>query len=217
MRRIRLIAATLFVMVMIAMLAGVSLAQARPGTAPAKPVATPSPGQTLNNTTLPATRIAIVDTSVFGDEKAGIVRYIAALKTVEREFEPRQAELNALQSRIKTVIDEFGKLNAKPDVDQKVLQAKRDEGERLELDFKSKKDQADAAFAKRYEEVVGPVSAEIGKALDQFTQARGITLTLDISKMMPAILTVNPAMDITHAFIADFNSKNPAAATPAKP
>jgi hypothetical protein len=34
-------------------------------------------------------------------------------------------------------------------------------------------------------------------------------LTLDASKLLPAILTAVPAMDMTQAFINDFNSKNP--------
>ena len=42
-------------------------------------------------------------------------------------------------------------------------------------------------------------------------------MILDISKLAPAILTVNPAMDVTQAFIAEFNSKNPATASAASP
>jgi hypothetical protein len=34
-------------------------------------------------------------------------------------------------------------------------------------------------------------------------------MILDISKLLPAVLTVNPAMDVTQAFIADYNSKHP--------
>jgi hypothetical protein len=40
-------------------------------------------------------------------------------------------------------------------------------------------------------------------------------MILDISKLAPAVLTVNPAMDVTAAFIADFNTKNPATASAA--
>ena len=215
MKRLRLLAATLPAIFAIAILTGAALAQTRPGTVPPKPVATPVQAAPTNSAPVPATRIAFVDTSLFGDEKAGIARYVAAVKSVEREFQPRQTELNAMQSRIKTLVDDITKLSANPVVDQKTIQAKQDEGQRLERDLKTKKDQADAAFTKRYEEVVSPISAEIGKALDQFAQARGITMTLDISKLIPAILTANPQMDVTQAFIAEFNSRNPA--TPAKP
>ena len=50
----------------------------------------------------------------------------------------------------------------------KTVQAKNDEGERLQRDLKYKKEQADADFAKRYQDVVSPISQDIGKALDQF-------------------------------------------------
>jgi Skp family chaperone for outer membrane proteins len=219
MNKIRLTTVTLLAAATILMFTGSSLAQTRPGAAGPRPSATPAtnPAPTGNGASVPATRIAFVDTSVFGDEKAGIARYIAAVKSVEREFQPRQTELNNMQTRIKAVVDEYTKLSSTPVVDQKSVQAKREEGERLELDFKNKKDAADAAFTKRYEEVVGPVSADIGKALDQFAQLRGITMTLDISKLIPAVLTVNPSMDVTQAFIAEFNSKYPVTASATKP
>jgi Skp family chaperone for outer membrane proteins len=95
-------------------------------------------------------------------------------------------------------------------VDPTTIQAKREEVERIQRDMKYKKEQADADFARRYQAVVSPISAEIGKALDQFAAQRGLTMILDISKLEVAILTVNPAMDVTLAFIADYNAKNPA-------
>jgi Skp family chaperone for outer membrane proteins len=137
------------------------------------------------------------------------------VKKVEREFKPRQDELITLQGRIKAIADEISKLSGNSVVDPKTIQAKQDEGERLQRDLKYKKEQADADFTKRYQEEVTPISNDIGKALDQFATSRGITMILDISKLAPAVLTVNPAMDVTAAFIADFNTKNPATASAA--
>jgi hypothetical protein len=37
-------------------------------------------------------------------------------------------------------------------------------------------------------------------------------MILDISKLAPAILTVNPAMDVTQTFINEYNSTHPATA-----
>jgi hypothetical protein len=36
-------------------------------------------------------------------------------------------------------------------------------------------------------------------------------MTLDVSKMLPAILTALPTVEVTTAFIAEFNRKNPRA------
>jgi Skp family chaperone for outer membrane proteins len=184
-------------------------AQTRPGTAtpPASRPAAPQP--TAANAAVPDTKIALVDTSMFGDDKAGIKRYLNAVKTVQVAFQPQMTELNTLQGRIKGIADEIAKLGGNSVVSPQSIQAKRDEGERLQRELKYKKEQADADFEKRYNEVVGPISTDIGKALDQYANQHGLTMILDISKLAPAVLTVNPAMDITRAFIAEYNTKNP--------
>lgn len=177
------------------------------GAASPKPAA-PQTGN-VANTPVPVTKIGLVDTTVFGDEKAGIRRYINAVNTVEREFQPKTLELTNLQTRISTIASEISKLSGSPVVSPQSIQSKQEEGQRLQRDLKYKKEQADADFAKRYKELVGPISADIGKALDAYANKYGLTMILDISKLSPAVLTVNPAMDITQAFIADYNSKNP--------
>jgi Skp family chaperone for outer membrane proteins len=185
-------------------------AQTRPGAARAsssKPAAAqPAPGA---NAAVPVTKIALVDTRMFGEEKVGITRYLNAVKTVQREFQPITAELNNLQSRIKAIADEITKLSGNSVVAPQTIQTKRAEGERLQRELKYKKEQADADFEKRYNELVRPISTEIGKGLDQYAFQHGLTMILDISKLEPAVLTLNPAMDITQAFIAEYNSKNP--------
>jgi Skp family chaperone for outer membrane proteins len=197
MRNFRIIAAA----TMLAAIAVVSAsAQTRPAaTTPARPAASNAP--------LPDTKIAFIDTGAFGDDKGGITRYVTAVKSLEREFDPRQKELVTMQTRIQTLADEITKLSSSTVVDPKTIQVKQDEGARLQRDLKYKKEQADADFSKRYQEVVGPISQDIGKALEQFASQRGITMILDISKLAPAILTVNPGMDMTSAFITEYNSR----------
>ena len=92
---------------------------------------------------------------------------------------------------------------------QETIQAKREEGERLQREFKYKQEQIEADFQKRLNQVIGPISTDIGKGLDQYASQHGLTMILDISKLLPAVLSVNPAMDVTAAFIADYNSKHP--------
>jgi Skp family chaperone for outer membrane proteins len=204
MKNFRLIAAALMLAAMIAVSAS---AQTRPAaTTPARPAATPA----ASNAPVPDTKIAFIDTGAFGEEKVGITRFVNAMKALEREFKPRQDELTTMQNRVKALADEISKTQSV--ADPKTIQAKQDEGERLQRDLKYKQDQADADFKKRYTDVVSPISADIGKALDQFANARGITMILDISKLAPAILTVNPAMDVTQTFINEYNSTHPATA-----
>lgn len=181
---------------------------AAPQPTPARPaVAQPAPVAAPAN--VPASKIAFVDTTAFGNEKAGIKRYLNAVNIVQKAFEGKSSELRNLQNQLKVVADDLTKLTSNPVVSQESVKAKRDEGERLQREFKYKKEQADADFEKRYTEVVGPVSNDIGNALIQYASQNGLTMILDISKLLPAVLTVNPAMDVTQAFIADYNSKHP--------
>jgi Skp family chaperone for outer membrane proteins len=192
-----------------------SSAQTRPATTPAantpaRPATTtPAANTPVAAANVPSTKIAIVNTEMFGDEKAGIRRYLTAVQTVEREYKPKQAELQQLQTRIKALAEELQKLGGAPVVDPKTIQAKQEEGERLQRDLKYKKEQFDSDVEKRYKTLVEPVTIDISKALYQYASQNGLTMILDISKMLPAILSINPAVDVTQQFIADFNSKNP--------
>jgi Skp family chaperone for outer membrane proteins len=207
MRNFRIFAAAVMLAATLAISAS---AQTRP--AGGAPQAT---APAASSAAIPDTKIAYIDTGEFADEKTGITRYVAVMKTLEREFKPRQDELNTMQTRIKAIADEISKLTAGGNtvVSPQTIQQKQDEGERLGRDLKYKKEQADADFAKRYQEVIRPVSQDIMNALNQFAQQRGITMILDISRMGEAVLTVNPAMDVTKAFIAEYNAKNPATAS----
>ena len=202
MKRFILIAAAFMVLTVASVAA---TAQTPPaGPRPAAPKPTP-----VAAAPVPETRIGLVDTTQFGDEKAGIARYVNALKSVQAAFQVRVNELNALQTQMKTISDEITKLSANPAASAEMIKAKQDDGGRLQRDWKYKKDQFDVDYEKRLTEVVAPISVDIGKGLDQYAAQHGLTLILDISKLLPALLTVNPAMDITQAFIADYNSKHP--------
>jgi Skp family chaperone for outer membrane proteins len=187
-------------------------AQQRPAAPAASAPQAAAPGP------VPDSKIAFVNTEAFSDEKQGISRFVAALKSLEREFQPRNAELVTIQNQIKSIADEINKLGAGSGVvDPKTIQAKQGQGDKLQRDLKYKKEQADADFQRRYAEVVSPISEDIGKALDGFAKTRGITMIFDVSKMAPAILTANDGMDVTRAFITEYNSKNPATASAAAP
>ncbi len=169
----------------------------------------PAAGGGAASATVPDSKIAFINTEAFGDEKQGITRYVNAMKSLEREFQPRQTELVNLQNQIKTIADDINKLNSNASVvDPKTIQQKQDQGEGLQRQLEFKKKEAEAAYQKRLQEVVGPISEDIGKALDAFARQRGIGLMLDTSKFAQAILTANPALDMTTAFIAEYNSRS---------
>lgn len=197
-------------------------AQSRPAPtptlAPARPAATPIPGTSPPAVAVPAAKIAIVDTEAFADEKIGITRLVRAVKSLQSEVKPKNDEMLAIQTRMQQIAKDIENLSKSSVVDPKSIQAKQDEGARLERDLKYKKEDFDAMVQRRYREVVGPVSENIGRELDAFATQHGLTMVIDISKMLPSILTVKREMDVTLAFIAYYNAKNPGtgAATPPK-
>jgi len=196
-----------------AMMAFAVMSQTRPQTGGPRPTPTPLPKPAAtpvaNSAAVPDSRIALIDTGMFGDEKNGIYRYVDAAKSVEAEFKTRSDEVQNLQNRLNALANEIQTLSKAPVVDQKTIQAKQQQGQTLQLEWKTKKDRLDEDISKRAEQVIAPISSQIGLAMDQFARQRGVTMTLDTSKLLPAILTAVPAVDLTQAFIADFNSKNP--------
>lgn len=181
---------------------------ATPTPTPARP-ATPQTPAPAADVPVPQSRIALIDTTMFADEKKGIFRYIDVVKSIQPQFAGANQELVSLQTRINALIEDIRKLRATPQPDPRVIQSKQEEGARLQQDWNMKKQRFDEDYSKKYQEVTGPLSEQIGKAMDQFARERGITMTLDFSKLLPAMLTALPAVDVTDAFIADFNRKNP--------
>jgi outer membrane protein len=199
MKIFRAIAAVAF---LAAISAGSVFAQPRTATP-----ASPAPTQTGS---LPETKIALVNTDEFADEKTGITRLVAAMKRVDGEFQPRRTELQTLQQQIEKATADLTK--AQPLQDARVSQQQADKIEGMKTDFKRKGEDAQAAYQKKLQDVLGPIYDDIGKALDTYAKAHGITLILDVTKIQ-GILSASESLDITRPFITEFNSKNPATAS----
>jgi outer membrane protein len=186
----------------------ISAQQPRPGTT------TPTTGTSAPAVNVPETKIALVNSDDFNDEKGGITRLVVAMKKVDTEFGPRRTELQALQAQIEKATADLAKVQAMqtPTVNQQ----QQEKIDQMKRDFQRKGEDAQAAYQKRLQEVIGPVYEEIGKALDVYAKAHGITLILDVTKVQ-GIVSASDSLDITKAFIAEFNSKNPATAAVTPP
>ena len=169
-----------------------------------------SPPATAQTASIPETKIALVNTDEFADEKTGITRLVAAMKKVDLEFQPRRTELQTLQQQIEKATADLNK--AAPVQDPKVTTQQTEKIEASKKEFKRKGEDAQTAYQKRLQEVLGPVYDDIGKALDAYAKAHGITLVLDVTKIQ-GIVSASESLDITRPFITEFNSKNPATAS----
>lgn len=208
----RLLAASAFV---VAIFVAPLLAQTKPAAPAAQPPATAQPQATG---VVPESKIALIYSNAFLDQKTGIARFNALMATLNREFQPRQTELNQLQQRLQTSQDEINKLQSSGSavpVDPRSLQAKVESLEQLKKEYQRKGEDAEAAYQKRQGEIFAPLQGDIEKALEAYAKQRGINVIIDASRV-PLVYAAE-SIDITRAFITDFNSKNPATASVTPP
>lgn len=179
--------------------------------APARPTTTSATGASAAS--LPAGGVAIVDTEEFGNPKTGILRLIRAVEGVNREFLPQRDELQKLRAQYETVVKEIDA--TKTVADQRTLAAKADQAESLKKQIERKSQDATDAYSRRLREASEPVWKDVNTALEVYARQRGASVVFDVSKLAAAMLIVNNAVDITKAFVADYNQRNPVAAVPA--
>lgn len=187
--------------------------QPRPG-APATPRPTPTATAPAQATVaLPTSKIAIINTQEFMDAKTGILKFTTVVNKLNGEFQKARDDLNALRARGEALEAEITKLRDAPagtPIDQPALQVKVDQLEQLKKDVQRRAEDAQTAYNKRRDELFQPLQIEIGAALEVFAKARGINVVIDGAAV--PLLYFEESTNITRAFIADFNSKNPAAA-----
>jgi len=156
-------------------------------------------------------RIAVIYSVDFQDPKNGILRFAAAITKLNGEFQKTQDELTQTAQRLRQQQDEITKLQQTPNVTPAQVQTRLEQLDQQKKEYTRRGEDAQAAYQRRRLELLSPLQEDVGKALDAFAKARGITMILDGSQM-PLLYAVD-SMDITKAFIADYNSKNPATAS----
>jgi len=162
--------------------------------------------------------MAVIYTDLFLDQKTGIAKFNSVVNKLNGEFQKLKDEINGMQTRAQALDTEITKLRDAPagtPIDQKSLQTKIDQLEQMKKDIQRKSEDAQAAYNRRRQELFTPLQDEIGRALEAFAKARGINVIIDAAQV--PLLYAADSIDITRAFIADFNSKNPVTAATTTP
>ena len=157
------------------------------------------------------TTVAIIDSSAFSDEKAGIGRVMAAMQQIEAKFLPLRTELRGMRERLSTMRADIQKKRLVQDASMTAKQT--DEADRLEVEIKRKAEDAQASYQKESLAVLDPLQKDIGTSLTAYAQSKGITLLIDANRV--PIVYAASQLDITKDFIADYNRTHPAGAAPA--
>jgi outer membrane protein len=188
----------------------------RPAATPTPAPARPAPAPTVPADTtvaLPMSKMAVIYTDAFLDQKTGIAKFNSVITKLNGEFRVPKDELTQMQTRAQTLETEVNKLREAPEgapINQQALQQKIDQLDQLKKDIQRKGEDAQASYNRRRQELFMPLQDEIGKALEAFAKARGINVIIDAAQV--PLLYAADSIDITRAFIIDFNTKNPVTA-----
>jgi outer membrane protein len=213
MNRLSLFSATALLLAGFAAVANAQQPAGRPAGAQPTPTPAAPPATAAASVQLPMSKMAVIYTDLFLDQKTGIAKFNSVVTKLNGEFQKTKDELTQMQARGTALESEITKLREAPagaPVDQRALQAKIDQLDQLKKDIQRKGEDAQANYNRRRQELFGPLQEEIGKALEAFAKARGINVIIDAAQV--PLLYAADSIDITRAFIADFNSKNPATA-----
>ncbi len=161
-------------------------------------------------------KIVIVNTAAFFEEKGGITRIINASKQLNNELSPRRAEVQQVITKLDSLSKEIDVIRSNAakgiPIDEKAAQAKIDEVERLKIEGKYKEDDYNAFAQKKQNEIVGPAYADAMKSLGEYIKSKGLGLVFDVSKDQNGILIfAADQYDITKDFITFYNTKPPTA------
>ncbi|HLM24813.1 MAG TPA: OmpH family outer membrane protein [Pyrinomonadaceae bacterium] len=188
----------------------------RPAASPAaaQPTPTPAPAPAgAAAVALPTSKMAVIYSDLFLHQQTGIAKFNTVVTKLNGEFQKLKDEINQMQTRGQTLETEINKLREAPagtPIDQRGIQTKIDQLEQLKKDTQRKGEDAQASYNRRRQELFAPLQEEIGKALEAFAKARGINVIIDGAQV--PLLYAADSIDITRAFITDFNSKNPVTA-----
>ena len=169
---------------------------------------------TSANLTFQDTGIAVIYTDLLYDPTTGITRLVSAMRNLNQEFEPRKIELRRLQQRIEQVSSEVNRIE--PGSAASPLQTKLDELEQLKKEVQRKGEDMQTAYNLRLRDVLDPILRDLDRAIKTFAQQRGIAVVLDGSKEEIGLLYVSEGLDLTRAFIMEFNRTH-SASVPSSP
>lgn len=166
-----------------------------------------------------ANKIVVIDTAAFFNEKTGITKIITASRNLSSELAPKRAAVQQIVAKIDTLNKELTTFQSNASkgipVDEKTVQGKVDELDRLKREGKYQEDEFNAFAQKRQNEIVGPVYSEVLKSLGDYVKSKDYGLLFDASKDQSGMLIfASEKFDITRDFITFYNTRPVTAIAP---
>jgi Skp family chaperone for outer membrane proteins len=144
-----------------------------------------------------------------------------ALAVVRKKYEPKQAELEKLNTDIDALKKQIQAAPATTTDAERTARMKKLDSEQKQLD--SQTEEARTAYQADLQEAYSKVAEKVHKTLLEYVQANGYTMLFDVSNEQSSIMwtSQNPSADITIAVVNAYNTASgvtaPAAEAPAAP
>jgi Skp family chaperone for outer membrane proteins len=153
----------------------------------------------------PAPVVAVVDTSRFYDPESPmrVTELSNAASQVAREFQVTEAALRQLTDRMNALGQEI-KAGEASGADPAAQKLKVESYNRLLEEFQRKQSEAEVNYARRLQDVVGPIEQRVFPALQTYLTAKGFTDLVDLATGTPA---PPGSVDETAAFSDWYNSQ----------
>lgn len=153
---------------------------------------------------VPAGKVAIIDIAAFPARVAELKRKVDGLNT---RFEPRYKELQGLRDQITGIESQAQQANLSPAQAQQLSERY----EQLKRDYTRKSEDLQNEARKAYAAETEPLNRKLGEALRKFSADRGINLVIEVggARQSGSIFYAAPGLNITDAFIDDYNKANP--------
>lgn len=166
-----------------------------------------------------ASKIGLINTLAFADEKAGITKYRTALNSVDAQIKPLNDKLKTSVARYQALGKEIQDSQKNPAIKRETLQPKIDELQALEVQIKRDQEDGKARYSRAYQSTVGPIFNDILKALNEFAKKNGYAVILDGAKLEQAqiLLGFDEKYDVTKDFVTYYNTRPAGTATAAAP
>jgi len=158
-------------------------------------------------------KLAVIDSEAFADPKTGVKRLITVSTQIDTELTPLRQQITTMNTRYQALAQ---KANART-----ITQPEADEADTLKRDIQRKQEDGQKKLDVLTRQKIAPILNDLSTAVQAYAKQRGYDIVLDAAKFAGTMMVINQGLDITNAFIADYNAKNPGTsattAAPVKP
>jgi outer membrane protein len=137
-----------------------------------------------------------------------------ALQEIRKKYEPKQTQLEALNTEIDTLKKKLQAAPATLTDAERASQMKTLDTKQKQLDRDT--EDARTAYQTDLQDAYGKVAQKVNGVLLNYVQTNGYTLLLDVSSEQSAVMWAarDPSADITEAVVAAYNASTPGVTAP---